>query len=108
MAGIRASKKEKPCKVDTKCSRYLSSLKQGQPLGISDLQDMFVAYARRNRLTNVRELVNFTQRVDKNLKNIHNENDQMNIHLERISVDSEADKSGFINQVKNSCPYSVY
>ena len=107
VAGIRNSEDEISCSEDQKCSQYRSSLKQGQPLSISDLQNTFVAYARRNRLTNVNELVNFAQKVDQGLKFLQNEQDEIRIHLGRIN-NLFTDEDDFIHQVKNSCPDSVY
>ena len=108
VAGIRTSKDQISCSEDQKCSRYRSSLKQGQSLDISDLQDTFVPYVRRNRLTNEGELINFTQKVEQDLGFVHNTENEISNHLRQIKTSPDFDKSDFINQVKNSCPDSVY
>lgn len=96
------------CGDNKTCSQYRSLLKKGQSLGISDLQTEFISYARRNRLTNVGELVNFSQKVAQGLGYVHNADNEIVKHLNMMDIDPPANTKGFIDQVKESCPESVY
>ena len=102
--------KKETCSKNKKCSKYRSSLMSGQSLDVSNLQEMFKPYAIMNKMKNVKELSEFTDKIETDLLILQNNNNQLRDHLDQIKniPMSDSKKDDFVNQVKESCPASVY
>lgn len=114
---------KKICNKDPICKKHRASILKGESLKASDLQNYFHAYARRKKLVNWSQMINFTKKIQKDLSFLKNKNNYLTNYLNNIhkpktvaankavanqSVASKKEQANFIKHVEKLCPTFLY
>ena len=102
----------KPCKKDsqTKTCQYRFSILKGKGISTEDIKKDFQAYIQKNyelqeSKSRRKEVINFTNNVEKSLSYLYDKNGPFKTHLKNLVPDlTDQEINNFQNHLKEFCP----